>query len=484
MIDPKEERGNLMKSGKAIKIIGITLIYLILYTICSGIVKVFEINEKSAEWIWFLLSISYLIASVIILVGNNKKKNVDPASSPQQTAPTAPKNEKSVSSSQPTASVPRRAFEPITPDVTILSGIYYEMIRQLPDVLKKKYLVGSDAFWSKAFVHLNEFDADIKSLLLCCACRAFRTEEIELLLDAGVDPNTYFTVDGISFGSPGNGACKITPFLFFCSLSEKPSDNISMSDSFRKNTSGGDTDPEKDEEKYKDIYTDILKMMIAYGANPALMFTGFYYDGPGIAGQYVSFGFSTKEIIEHFHEDTAEKIFEAIYQRWEVKEFGVYPQQSETEKKPVEWFVLADRGDCKLLLSKYALDYMPFSGFCDGTTWEESNTRKWLNDKFMAAFPAEEQKHILSVKRDRIFLLSEEEANKYFSSDAERQCKGTEYCYKRGAQQNDGYCYWLLRSTNRAVDWSGRICTECEMERGIVAVPNHSAVRPAMWVSL
>ena len=47
---------------------------------------------------------------------------------------------------------------------------------------------------------------------------------------------------------------------------------------------------------------------------------------------------------------------------------------------------------------------------------------------------------------DKVFILSETEASKYFSAENNRQCHGTDYCYARGAQKAvNGNCDWWQR---------------------------------------
>ncbi|MCR5042318.1 MAG: DUF6273 domain-containing protein [Clostridia bacterium] len=392
------------------------------------------------------------------------QKKTNPLSLNRPTAPASQKNTKPVPSSQPADSAPKPTFTPITPDPSIIYRIFDTIRWQLPVDLQK-HPVDSDAFWTAAFRHYDEYDAVKKAMLLCCACRAFRTQEINRLLANGADPNTCITVTDNHHRRFMHESVsgEITPFLFFCVF-------------------------EENNDRYnEDSYLGILQKMISCGADPGKAAEGwFYYDEPGNPGTQVAFHFSTKEIIEYFHPKNAEKILGSICHKYEIRVFGAYPQLSENEKTPVEWLVLEKVGNRELLLSKYALDYKSFSGYGSGTAWEESDTRQWLNSEFWnAAFSAEEQKRIVSVKRDKIFLLSVEEANKYFSSNIERQCSGTEYCFKRGAQKCSGErCFWLLRSTNKTVDDNGRIREETEYDRGVVLVPNFSAVRPAMWVRL
>ena len=142
------------------------------------------------------------------------------------------------------------------------------------------------------------------------------------------------------------------------------------------------------------------------------------------------------------------------YKGFVTIKFGRYPQASKNENALIEWLVLKNDGSKALLISKYALDCQQYHTSRIFGTWETCTLRKWLNGTFISnAFSHEEQAMILSTTtesadtKDRVFLLSRGEAQKYFSSDSTRQCQGTAYCYAQGAYKDrDGNCKWWLRS--------------------------------------
>ncbi len=184
--------------------------------------------------------------------------------------------------------------------------------------------------------------------------------------------------------------------------------------------------------------------------------------------------------------------------------FGVYEQDNNATngKEDIEWLVLARDGDRVLLVSKYALDCQQYKTESAYVTWETCSLREWLNETFLKeAFSEGEQAMIPSVTvnaeknpyyrtsagnstMDQVFLLSITEAKEYFSSNSLRTCKGTEYCYARGAYKDgSGECWWWLRSPGRnnynasGVDEDGLINSGDVSSRGGV-------VRPALWVDL
>ncbi|MCR4945679.1 MAG: DUF6273 domain-containing protein, partial [Lachnospiraceae bacterium] len=77
--------------------------------------------------------------------------------------------------------------------------------------------------------------------------------------------------------------------------------------------------------------------------------------------------------------------------------FGSYPQEDAEPGKamPIEWEVLDVDGDDLLLVSRYALDAVPYQEDGEDVPWDETTLCRWLNGEFRAkAFSEEEQAHI------------------------------------------------------------------------------------------
>ena len=187
-------------------------------------------------------------------------------------------------------------------------------------------------------------------------------------------------------------------------------------------------------------------------------------------------------------------------------EFGTYPQTSGgSDATAIEWLVLARDGNSALLISRYGLDAQPYNVEYTDITWENCTLRKWLNETFFnTAFGADERAAIQSTNvpadrnpeydtdpgnatTDKVFLLSIDEVDRYFSSDAARKCQPTAYAVENGAgaYSNSSNCWWWLRSPgnyqNRAarVDIGGSVSSN-----GIYVDYNFDCVRPALWVNL
>ena len=194
------------------------------------------------------------------------------------------------------------------------------------------------------------------------------------------------------------------------------------------------------------------------------------------------------------------------YQGFVTIEFGRYPQASKNENALIEWLVLKNDGSKALLISKYALDCQQYNTSDRNVTWETCTLRKWLNGAFFNnAFSVDEQKQILSTTvtpdystdpgnntKDRVFLLSIAEAEKYFGSDSTRQCQGTVYCYAQGAYKaRNGNCWWWLRSLSSPHSFNFDNCyafyvfSHGKVSReGSSADYDRIAVRPALWIDL
>ncbi len=188
--------------------------------------------------------------------------------------------------------------------------------------------------------------------------------------------------------------------------------------------------------------------------------------------------------------------------------FGNYEQDNDLTNgpEPIEWQVLAAEEDRVLVISKYGLFTMLFNTELYDVTWETSFLRAWLNVEFYSsAFNESEQGRILQVTlknpdnpeygtaggndtSDCIFLLSIDEADEYFGSDTERQCKATAYAEANGAyvDSDSGYSWWWLRTPGSP---SIPAAANVSLNGGIYTfggfVFNADAlVRPALWLSI
>lgn len=215
----------------------------------------------------------------------------------------------------------------------------------------------------------------------------------------------------------------------------------------------------------------------------------------------------------------------------EIIEFGKYKQNineegTDYEESPIEWMVLEtdETNKRKLIISKYIIETKIAynSGKDKKITWESSSMRKWLNETFYdKAFSDEEKKRIKEVTLknndnddymtlggkdtvDKVFLLSIDEAKKYFASNSidnkdqlnrYAATKGTAWTihrhlkkirndrkneYEEWARENSTY---FLRSPGGEQGYVATIGPDAIISSGgSVASATALGVRPAMWI--
>ncbi len=192
------------------------------------------------------------------------------------------------------------------------------------------------------------------------------------------------------------------------------------------------------------------------------------------------------------------------YKVGETIEFGNYPQDKDGTERPIEWIVMKNEGNQVLLLSKYVLDAKSYNEELEAVTWETSDIRQWLNNEFYTtAFNKSEKAKIQTslIKNeynsehgtsggndteDKVFLLSEKEAETLFSNDDERIAKATGYAEKSGAYVNEKKeAVWWLRSPGDDSNVAAEVdCGGCIYEYGCYVDRSIDGVRPALHLNL
>lgn len=161
------------------------------------------------------------------------------------------------------------------------------------------------------------------------------------------------------------------------------------------------------------------------------------------------------------------------------------------KSEPIEWIVLEKGNGKALLLSKYILTNHVYNDESVDVTWENCTLRKWLNSEYInTLFSKKEQGSILTTDvinndnarygtnggnntKDKLFLLSIDEVNKYFSTDNQRVAT-----YKGGS----AYIYWCLRSPGRSQKYAAYVYFDGALDEDGNYVSHGIAVRPALWV--
>jgi len=178
---------------------------------------------------------------------------------------------------------------------------------------------------------------------------------------------------------------------------------------------------------------------------------------------------------------------------------GKYEQDNDISngKEDIEWLVLWIVDDKALIVSKYALDVQPYSTYTDADcTWKTCSLWEWLNSTFIdEAFSESEKMMFVTAEatdafadntananhfiQERIFLLDRVDANVYFISDKERQCKLTAY-----ARAKEGDSYWWLQSSGRYPNYAINVTVDGVLNEEGSDVASVAAVRPALWIDL
>ena len=225
----------------------------------------------------------------------------------------------------------------------------------------------------------------------------------------------------------------------------------------------------------------------------------------GIAGAFAyNKSVSKKGTIAKVESSSQKKDKNPDYKVGETIEFGNYPQEEDGTEKPIEWIVMKKEGNQVLLLSKYVLDAKPYNEEVEEVTWETSDIRKWLNNEFYTtAFNKAEKAKIRTslIKNednsmygtsggndteDKVFLLSEKEAETLFSNDDERIAKATGYAEKSGVYVNEEKAaWWWLRSPGDDSGSAAKVDNDGWVNRnGYDVDSRNDGVRPALHLNL
>ena len=186
--------------------------------------------------------------------------------------------------------------------------------------------------------------------------------------------------------------------------------------------------------------------------------------------------------------------------------FGRYTQGSKGENEPLHWRVLTidEKGKRALLITEKVIDCRSFHGTNKRVTWAECDLRKWLNEKFLeTAFTEAERKRLAPAEnenpankaygtaggrstKEKVFLLSIDEAERFFRSDGDRAAEATDFARKQGVfTRDDRMGWWWLRSPGGSSIRAARVAPGGGVDDAGKFV-NYVlvGVRPALWLNL
>lgn len=199
---------------------------------------------------------------------------------------------------------------------------------------------------------------------------------------------------------------------------------------------------------------------------------------------------------------------------------GRNPYSSFATKFPIKWLVLEKDDDKALLISLFNVDYFQFVDGQDYidivargelVCWKSSTVRAWLNEGLYQWIFTEEEKSCVCESviqtpdnpiygtdggedtTDYLFLLSIEEAEKYFLTDEARKTQIVpevdidQYDLMPGTHtlNTTDYYDWWLRSPGAMEDYFASVGRFGDiMEEGQWSSDEEVSIRPAMWIDL
>ena len=203
--------------------------------------------------------------------------------------------------------------------------------------------------------------------------------------------------------------------------------------------------------------------------------------------------------------------------------FGTYEQDDimTNGKEDIEWIVLSKTKSQMLVISKYALDCLPYNTEDTAITWKDSTLRKWLNNSFYkAAFTKAERSMIKKTKiknadnvefdidggsdtKDNVFLLSLDDvlnteygfSNEIMEFDRARRCAPTAYAVANGTGEailndlinnsTESTCFWWLRSPGYKANYAVYMVYDGSVnDLGGCINTEYAGVRPALVIDL
>ncbi len=186
--------------------------------------------------------------------------------------------------------------------------------------------------------------------------------------------------------------------------------------------------------------------------------------------------------------------------------FGTYnlDYDENNGEEDITWQVLEKDNGKVLLIAHKCIDTIPYNTKQISVTWEDCSIREWLNNDFYEnAFCNSEKERILLTKLpniddsyeqkiagndtdDKVFLLSINEALKYFETNYSRSASASKTAIFHGAYGNsqDAGQWWWLRTPGFSTYNASSVNTSGTIEYGRVVDNDEVCVRPVIWVDI
>lgn len=184
--------------------------------------------------------------------------------------------------------------------------------------------------------------------------------------------------------------------------------------------------------------------------------------------------------------------------------FGTYEQNNVVGdgKEDIEWIVLKKSGNKILIISNKMLDLQPYHYASTEVTWADCDLRSWLNSDFLNTAFSDSEKTIIAkseiftagvgehladcTTKDKVFILSKEEAIKFFPTKASRRPSATLYTKSKQAEDPDKSIAseWFLRTPSEVPGAQKFVYKDGSVDYGGASNTLKLGVRPCMWLVL
>ena len=188
-------------------------------------------------------------------------------------------------------------------------------------------------------------------------------------------------------------------------------------------------------------------------------------------------------------------------------EFGRYEQDNNLSNgaEAIEWLVLDVSDGSALVTSRYGLDAKAYNEEQASVSWETSTIRAWLNGEFYESAFSDDERRLIALTevnnadnpryetdggndtQDRVFLLSLDEAQRYFADDDARRLKPTDYAIARGVYVDgaNGNAWWWLLSPGSNDTYAAEVYSYGSIDiDGNYVYDYGLAVRPALRIKI
>lgn len=193
----------------------------------------------------------------------------------------------------------------------------------------------------------------------------------------------------------------------------------------------------------------------------------------------------------------------AEYEVGDIVCFGAYEQDGNMSngKEDLTWRVMDKQEGKLLLLSEYGISKQTYHHKQEAVTWESCNLRYWLNDSFYySAFGEEEQARILAETvpadshpefasnagrdtQDKVSIPSLSDFMSFYADPREGICPATAQAEYEGAFEENGGCWYWLRTPGEADDTAVSVNSDGGLDHATRVNGINGCVRPMIWVS-